>query len=187
MNDILRDREHASVRLVMNPDRMVIGEAMRTFTYLNLYGYLTDAVVVNRVFPEEVGGTYFDTWRELQQEHLALVESAFSPVPVLRRPTSSEEVTAPVMLDRLGEELFAAHDAGAMLHDRLTQELTSSTTTARRCGWTCPFAQKGDVSLQKIGLELVVGVDGHKRTIMLPPALAPYSPRAAISRRGRWR
>src|SRR5262249_18729019 len=56
MNDILRDRRHATIRLVMNPDKMVIGESMRTFTYLNLYGYLTDAIVVNRVFPVEVGG-----------------------------------------------------------------------------------------------------------------------------------
>ena len=68
----------------MTPDRMVISEAMRTFTYLNLYGYLTDAVVVNRVFPPEVEGTYFGPWRQRQQEHLELVESAFSPVPVLR-------------------------------------------------------------------------------------------------------
>ena len=66
MNEILRDRERASIRLVMNPDRMVIKEAQRTFTYLNLYGYLTDAVIVNRVFPDEVAGGYFGAWRERQ-------------------------------------------------------------------------------------------------------------------------
>ncbi len=55
MNEILRDRERCTIRLVMNPDKMVIGEAMRTFTYLNLYGYLTDAVMVNRIFPADVG------------------------------------------------------------------------------------------------------------------------------------
>src|SRR5215208_3924715 len=69
MNEILRDRERASIRLVMNPDRMVIREAQRTFTYLNLYGYLTDAVIVNRVFPGEVEGGYFGSWRERQQEN----------------------------------------------------------------------------------------------------------------------
>ena len=68
MNEILRDREHASIRLVMNPDRMVIKEAQRTFTYLNLYGYLTDAVIVNRVFPDELAGGYFGEWRERQRE-----------------------------------------------------------------------------------------------------------------------
>ncbi len=92
MNEILRDRAHATIRLVMNPDKMVIGEAMRTFTYLNLYGYVTDAVIVNRVFPDEVAGTYFGAWRERQQEHLELVESAFSPLPVLRAPYFESEV-----------------------------------------------------------------------------------------------
>ena len=92
MNDILRDRSTTSIRLVMNPDRMVVKEAMRTFTYLNLYGYLTDAVVVNRVFPEEVGEGYFGGWRERQQEQMELVRSAFSPVPILTAPYFSEEV-----------------------------------------------------------------------------------------------
>ena len=84
MHDILRDREHASVRLVMTPDRMVVAEAMRTFTYLSLYGYLTDGVVVNRVFPAELDGTYFGAWRERQQAELARVRDGFAPVPVLR-------------------------------------------------------------------------------------------------------
>ena len=75
----------------MTPDRMVVAEAMRTFTYLNLYGYLTDAVVVNRVFPDEVDG-YFGAWRAVQAEQLALVESGFTPVPVLRAPYFEQEV-----------------------------------------------------------------------------------------------
>ena len=85
----------------MNPDRMVIGEAMRTFTYLNLYGFLCDAVVVNRVFPADVGD-YFAGWRERQAEQLELVESGFAPVPVLRAPYFESEVVGPAMLDRLG-------------------------------------------------------------------------------------
>src|SRR3712207_4575926 len=71
MHAVLRDREHVSIRLVMNPDRMVVDEARRTFTYLNLYGFLTDAVVVNRVFPDDVG-PYFEGWRATQQEALEI-------------------------------------------------------------------------------------------------------------------
>lgn len=106
MNEILRDNTSVSVRLVMTPDRMVVDEARRTFTYLNLYGYLTDAVVVNRVFPEEVG-PYFGAWRERQLEALAEVEAAFAPVPVLRAPYFGDEVVGGAMLDRLGGEVFA--------------------------------------------------------------------------------
>src|SRR4029450_5894723 len=104
MQEILRDREHVSLRLVMNPDRMVVDEARRTFTYLNLYGFLTDAVVVNRVFPAEVGA-YFGAWRDRQEEQLRAVRDAFSPVPVLRAPYFEEEVTGGAMLDRLGAAL----------------------------------------------------------------------------------
>ena len=177
MNEILRDREHCTIRLVMNPDRMVIGEAMRTFTYLNLYGYLTDAVIVNRLFPAGVG-EYFADWRRVQEEHLQLVHSAFAPVPVLCAPYFEQEVVGAEMLDRLADALFEAHEAEAVLYDALTQELIMSEDGAR-LRLALPFAQKGDISLKKIGLELIVGVDGQRRTIMLPPALAALRPAAA--------
>jgi arsenite/tail-anchored protein-transporting ATPase len=177
MNEILRDNESVSVRLVMTPDRMVVDEARRTFTYLNLYGYLTDAVIVNRVFPEEVGA-YFGPWRERQLAALADVEAAFAPVPVLRAPYFGEEVVGGEMLDRLGERVFNGHDPAAVLHDALTQELVVGANAAE-LRLDLPFAEKGDISLKKIGLELVVRVDGHKRTLMLPPALGDYQPTGA--------
>ncbi|MBV8710929.1 MAG: ArsA family ATPase, partial [Solirubrobacterales bacterium] len=179
MNEILRDRRHCSVRLVMNPDKMVIGEAMRTFTYLNLYGYLTDAVIVNRVFPSDVGD-YFAGWRRVQEEHLELVRSAFAPVPVLCAPYFDQEVLGADMLDRLAGAVFGAagHDPAAVLHDRLTQELRVSEDGAD-LRLMLPFAHKGNISLKKIGLELIVGVDGQRRTIILPPALAAFQPSGA--------
>ena len=177
MNEILRDRERVSVRLVMTPDRLVIDEARRTFTYLNLYGYLTDAVVVNRVFPRG-GRRYFGAWRERQQGRLADVEAAFAPVPVLRAPYFEEEVVGAAMLDRLGDAAFADVEAGALLHRRLTQELVVGADEAH-LRLDLPFADKGDISLKKIGLELVVRVDGYKRTLMLPPALSDFRPSRA--------
>src|SRR5205807_2514301 len=175
MNEILRDRERSTIRLVMNPDKMVIGEAMRTFTYLNLYGYLTDAVVVNREFPDELDGTYFGAWRARQREHLELVESAFGPVPVLRAPYYASEVVGAEMLDRLGDALFSARrPAAGVLHGSLSHELEVDEGGRARLRLDLPFADRGDISLKKIGLELVVRVDGQKRTIMLPPALAGW-------------
>jgi arsenite/tail-anchored protein-transporting ATPase len=177
MNEILRDTRCVSLRLVMNPDRMVIDEARRTFTYLNLYGFLTDAVVVNRVFPAEVG-PYFDGWRARQQEHLTAVRDAFSPVPVLCAPYFPEEVLGPDGLDELGAALFGGLDAAAVLHEKLTQELVVSERGAT-LRLDLPFAQRGDIALRKIGQELVIRVDGHKRTLMLPPALAGHEPAGA--------
>src|SRR3954465_12401375 len=178
MNVILRDRTCTSIRLVMNPDRMVIKEAMRTFTYLNLYGYLTDAVIVNRVFPEEVDGGYFGGWRAVQQEQMELVESAFTPVPILTAPYFAEEVVGAAMLERLAGEIFKDGEAGALLHDDLAQELVSDNGSAT-LRLPIPFVEKADIGLKKIGLEVIVRVGGQKRTIILPPSLAAYRPRSA--------
>jgi arsenite-transporting ATPase len=178
MSEILRDREHASIRLVMNPERMVIKEAQRTFTYLNLYGYLTDAVVVNRVFPDAVEGGYFAAWREVQQEHVQLVEEAFAPVPVLRAPFFEQEVVGPAMLARLGAEVFGGQEPQAVLYRDLSQELVMLDDSAE-LRLTIPFVEKAEIRLRKVGLELIVRVGGHKRNIMLPTALASYRPREA--------
>src|SRR5215210_2441219 len=176
MNGILRDRENTSIRLVMNPDRMVVKEAMRTFTYLNLYGYLTDAVVVNRVFPEMNG--FFESWREHQREQMELVQSAFSPVPILTAPFFEQEVIGPSMLDRLGTEVFQDADPAAVLHEELTQEIQSDNGHAT-LRLPLPFVQKGDIELKKVGLEVIVRVGGQKRTIMLPTAMSGYRPAGA--------
>ena len=180
MNEILRDRERASVRLVMNPDRMVIKEAQRTFTYLNLYGYLTDAVVVNRVFPDEVEDSYFGAWRERQTERVAEVRAGFAPVPVLTARYFEREVMGAEMLDRLGAELYDEPrlQPAAVLHTELAHEMSSAdgVTTMRI---RVPFGERGDLSLKKVGPELIVMVGSRKRTIILPSALARQRPTGA--------
>jgi arsenite-transporting ATPase len=162
----------------MNPEKMVVRKAQRTFTYLNLYGYLTDAVIVNRVFPADVADGYFGAWREVQQEQIELVEAAFAPVPVLKAPFFDQEVIGGEMLDRLGDAVFADLEPQAMLYSDLSQELELKDGVAT-LRLKVPFTDKGKIELKKVGLELVVRVAEHKRNIILPPALAPYRPQGA--------
>jgi arsenite/tail-anchored protein-transporting ATPase len=148
-----------------------VKESMRTFTYLNLYGYLTDAVIVNRLLPRD---GYFAAWREAQEEQLALVRSAFAPVPVLTADYLEREVVGPEMLDRLADAVFEDEDPAAILYDQLSQELVTNNGRAT-LRVAVPFAERDDLSLKKIGLEVIVRVGGQKRTIMLPPALSAYA------------
>jgi arsenite-transporting ATPase len=178
MHEILRDRDTASLRLVMTPDRMVVAEAMRTFTYLSLYGYATDAVIVNRVFPAAVDGTYFGAWRAVQQRELERVREGFAPVPVLCAPYLDAEVIGAAMLDRLGATVFDGADPAAVLHRGLAQDFRLEDGRGE-VRLAVPFARKGDVSVKKVGDELVVGVEGQRRTVVLPPALAALRPAGA--------
>jgi arsenite-transporting ATPase len=178
MNEILRDRDRATIRLVMNADRMVIREAQRTFAYLNLYGYLTDAVIVNRLFPADVGEGYFGDWRQRQQEQLRVVEEGFAPVPVLTARYFDEEVLGERMLDRLATELFGERAPEAILHTELAHELLAEDgRTLLRI--RIPFTGKDELKLRKVGPELIVSAGREKRTIILPPALSRHRPAGA--------
>jgi arsenite-transporting ATPase len=162
---------------------MVVREAMRTFTYLGLYGYLTDAVIVNRVLPEEAGEGYFAEWRRAQQEHIELVRSGFAPVPILTAPHLPREVVGADALDLLGDELFGDGAAHELLHDGPMRELSSENGRATLT-LPLPFAERGEIDLKKVGLEVIVRVGAQKRTIILPSALAGYETGGARFRDG---
>ena len=137
MHELLRDAERVTIRLVMTPDRMVVAEAMRTFTYLNLYGYLCDAVVVNRVFPEDVGA-YFGAWREVQAAAARATSSpGFAPVPVLRAPYFEQEVLGAAMLDRLAGRPVRRPRRRARCCTTGSPRSWRSTARAPSCGSTC--------------------------------------------------
>jgi hypothetical protein len=121
----------------------------------------------------------------VQREQLERVESGFSPVPVLKAPYFEREVLGTEMLERLAGAIFAEHDAAAMLHDRVTQELQLDGDRAE-LRLDLPFVSKGDVTLKKIGLELVVRVDGQSAPSSCPARSPPSAPARPRWSTGRW-
>jgi arsenite-transporting ATPase len=182
MHELFVDREAVTMRLVTTADRVVVEEARRTFTALGLHGVATDAVVVNRLFPADVG-PYFADWRGRQQDALAGIEEAFAPVPILQAPYFDREVVGPEALDRLGEALFPDVRAQDVLHTGLARELEMAEDEAR-LRIAVPLTAREDVALRRAGDELVVEVAGRRRTVLLPPAIAHYRPTGAVLRDG---
>lgn len=180
INGILRDRERCTLRLVMNPDRMVIREARRTFTYLGLYGFATDAVVANRILPAELDGGYLGDWRRRQEDNLAEVKQGFAPLPVLEARLFEREVVGAEMLERLGQALYgdAELDAAAVLWNGRGREfdLDGEIPLLRL---PLAFAERDEIDLKQIGDELIVTACGERRTIILPQALHGQRPSGA--------
>ena len=179
MRNLLLDHTNSSVRLVVNPERMVIKEAQRTFTYLNLYGYHTDLVVCNRVLPDEMLDGYFSGWKESQDRYLNLIHESFDPIPIKNAPLMEREVLGLDSLRALGEYIF---DGGAapnapqgdpigMFHERPTQEITSERGRYY-LSLGLPFSSKENVSVLENRDELTVQVGHYRRNIILPLALA---------------
>jgi arsenite/tail-anchored protein-transporting ATPase len=178
VHQLLADPSMASMRLVINPEKMVIKEAQRTYTYLNLYGYVTDAVVCNRVMPADAAGAYFEGWLGKQAEYLQMIEEAFAPLPVLRAPYFEQEVTGQVMLRRLAEALFGEGDPAAVFFQGQTYRIEPSGA-GYELTVPLPFSEKKDVSLIRKGTELTLQVGGYRRSFELPRVLAEREARGA--------
>ena len=167
---VLSDGATTSVRLVVNPERMVIAEAKRTFTYLNLFGYRVDAVVANRLLPDEISDPYFARWKEIQSEHFRAIVEAFQPVPILTARLRDQELSGPGSLEDLGEELYGERDASEVL-------FTDNPMTVEKVGdgyllsLRLPFTDRDDLDLARKDEELFVRVGPYRRTIMLPAVL----------------
>ncbi len=168
---ILTQPTVSSVRLVLNPERMVIKEAQRTFTYLNLYGYHVDAVISNRYLPASVTDHYFDSWKESQERYNLLVEECFAPLPVLRIPLFEQEVVGQEMLQRMADALFGNDDP-----TRFYFQGRPHTVEKAKDGYVLslplPLADKAALDLTRLGDELIVRLGNVKRNIILPHALA---------------
>lgn len=170
MHSLLADPEHASVRLVLNPEKMVIKEAQRTYTYLNLYGYPVDAIICNRLLPPEVGSSYFDSWKAAQDRYFEVIEDSFSPIPILKAPFFDREVVGPDMLRRMAQAVFGDTDPSQVLFKGRTHQIQKADG-AFVLTVPLPFATKGDVDLMRSGDELIVQVGRQRRNFVLPRAL----------------
>lgn len=170
IREILSDSGITSARLVMNPEKMVIEEARRTYTYLGLFGYAVDAAIVNRVLPDTVTDEYFARWHEIQKEHLAAVEQGFADVAIQHLRLFEEEMVGIERLRTVGRELYGDQDPTERLSEgrpfRVDDEGDEVVLVM-----TVPFADRSDVDVMRHGNELVVTVGPYRRSIILPDSL----------------
>lgn len=184
VRDLLSDTETTSVRLVTNAEKMVVAEARRTYTYLSLFGYAVDAVVVNRLLPEDVTDPWFDRWKRRQADHLEDIRRGFGEVPILTAPLFGDEMVGAASLVALGEAVYGDVKPHETLHEGspLVFEPTAD-------GWllsvALPFVAKGDVDAFHRGDELYVKVGAYTRSILLPAALRRCEVAGAGLRHGR--
>ena len=176
---LLSDSRISSMRLVINPEKMVIKEAQRAYAYLNLYGYAVDSVVCNRVFPQELQEAYFSGWIEAQQRNLAFVAEAFQPLPIFQIPFFEEEVLGQDMLRRMAATVFGdvAERGGQGDPTQLYYQGEPQKVFAHDGHYilsiALPLVEKEEVHLHRSVVdELIVRIGNWKRNIALPIGLA---------------
>ncbi|HLU10678.1 MAG TPA: ArsA family ATPase [Oceanobacillus sp.] len=171
VRDLLADPEVSSVRLVVNPERMVIKETQRTYTYLNLYGYATDAIICNRIIPDEVTDPYFAMWKTHQKDNINFIDEAFGELPLLKAPLFGGEVSGLDALRRLGDALYADQNPAQKLFDGVTHRIETIDKDRYVLHVPLPFANKQDLDIYRSRDELTLRVGPYRRNIVLPYSL----------------
>jgi len=186
VRELLTDTERTSVRLVVNPERLVVAEARRTHTYLSLFGYRVDAVVANRLLPEAISDPWFDEWKARHAEHLSSIEEGFSPLPILRAELASDELVGVDALRAFAEGLYGDTDPAAVMHPgeplRVERKGNGFELTIE-----LPFAEKDELELGRRDDELLIRVGSHRRALLLPDSLRRRPVGAASLRDGKLR
>ena len=176
IGELLEDPKITSVRLVTNPERMVLRETQRAFVYFSLHGLTVDGIVVNRVLPDEIKDDWFRDWRASQAKIMEEIEQYFAPVAVKRVPLFTHEVLGRERLDDLARSLYAADEDPAAV-TRIEAPYSFAVNNGRHeVRLRFPFAAKGEIGLFKKGDELVVEVGTLRRHIGLPTSMAALSP-----------
>jgi arsenite/tail-anchored protein-transporting ATPase len=172
------------VRLVVNPERLVIAEARRTHTYLALFGYHVDAVIANRILPDDVGDPWFARWKALHAQHLSAIDDDFAPVPVLRVPLQPAEPVGREALRTVADALYGDEDPTARFG-------RSEPMRVRRRGAATvlevdlPFTERDELELARRNGELLVRVGPYRRALQLPDSLSRRSVAGARLHDGR--
>jgi len=179
VDDIMEDPQITSVRLVTNPEKMVLRETQRAFVYFSLHGLTVDTVVINRLLPAEVTDVWFNEWHSSQDTIVREIEDYFAPVPVKKVPLFTHEVLGKQRLEDLARVLYAEDEDPSAVTQTEKPYTFGKQDGLYEIRVLLPFATKGEIELFKKGDELVVQIGTFRRHIGLPRSMAALMPSRA--------
>jgi len=174
MKEILADSKKTSIRLVLNPEKMVIKESQRAFTFFSLFGYTVDMIVINRVLPKEIKDDYFKNWKDIQESYIQMIHEGFSPLPIHHLELFDQEIVGKTLLGKIAKRVYGKEDPTKLFFSekpvRIAKVKGGFDMLLR-----LPFVNKEDLDLLQNGDELYVRAGNYKRTILVPHTLLNHS------------
>jgi arsenite-transporting ATPase len=176
IDTLLEDPQTSSVRLVTNPEKMVLRETQRAFVYFSLHGLTVDRIIVNRVLPAEVQDKFFDAWRASQRKTIEEIEAYFSPITVSKIPLFQNEVLGYDRLQGLAQVLYGASDDPSAVTQVNPPYAFARNGDHYEIQLRVPFTEKSEIGLFKKDDELVVEIGTVRRHVGLPTSMATLEP-----------
>jgi arsenite/tail-anchored protein-transporting ATPase len=172
--DLLADSTKTTMRLVMNPEKMVIKESMRALTYLNLYGITVDRITINRVMPDHSPDPYFQKWRAIQQKYIEQIQEAFAPIPITEVPLFDDEVVGIAMLRRVGEKVYGDLNPLDIFFNENPIDIKKVSDGHYKVRVRLPFMENMGLEpkILKLGDDLTIRIGDYQKIVALPIFLA---------------
>jgi arsenite-transporting ATPase len=172
--DLLADGSKTTMRLVMNPEKMVIKESMRALTYLNLYGITVDRITINRVMPDQSPDPYFQKWRAIQQKYIEQIQGAFAPIPIAEVPLFDNEVVGLEMLRRVGEKVYGNENPLDIFFKEDPININKISDGHYTVRVKLPFMESMGLEpkILKLGDDLTIRIGDYQKVVALPIFLA---------------
>jgi arsenite-transporting ATPase len=174
MKQILSDSDKTTIRLILNPEKMVVKEAQRAFTFFNLFGYAVDLILVNRVIPSGITDAYFDKWKTIQSGYQKMIEECFAPIPIFSLELLDQEIVGIELLSKIAKKLYGRNDPTRLFLTQKPIEILRSDGGFDMFV-NLPFVDKTDIDLYKNGEELIIKVGNFKRNVLLPQTLINFA------------
>lgn len=174
MKDILEDVKKTSIRLIINPEKMVIKEAQRAYTFFNLFGFSVDLIIVNRMIPQVVEDPYFQKWKTIQEHYYHMIEEIFAPLPLFSLPLLSREIVGIPLLEEIAGTVYGGQDPTQLFFSQRPIQI-EKVDGRYILSLNLPFVEKQDLDLTQKGEELIVKAGAFKRNILLPRILLHHS------------
>lgn len=172
LHRLMLEKDKVSLRIVTTPEKIVIKEAKRNFSYLHLYDFNVDAIIVNKIISEEGGKGYFEKWMKLQSENLKDISESFSPVPIFKTELMHSEVRNYETLLKMGESIFKGVSSEKVLFkDKIFEVKKSSIDESYYLNINMPFVDKSELNLLQKGDEISISIKNEKRNFVLPQKL----------------
>lgn len=173
LQELLKDREVTSIRLVTIPEKMVVEETKRNYMYLNLYNFNVDALFINRIIPDEAEESFFDEWKLKQKQYIKELEEVFGQMPIYYIKWYSQDINGKEAALKVSEDSFNDENVLQIL-TQSRSEIFEKLDTGYRLSLYVPFANKEELDLFEAPNEVIIKIGNFKRNIPLPLALRKH-------------
>ena len=173
LQELLKNRDITSIRIVTTPEKMVVEETKRNYMYMNLYNFNVDGLYINRILPQDISNEFFEQWLLIQRKYLEVLKESFSALPIYEIPWYDEELRGEKNIRRIVEDVLTGGDVFAK--KTITErESFQQIENGYQLDVFLPWADKEDIDLYQSDTDIVIKAGNFKRNIPLPNILRNY-------------